>query len=262
MSKIKVKFPDNNGHKYYKWHAHYIYNVLIHSGLCDVELVDPEGWFFAPATFNVEIDNKPVLFCLQDHNDLTVHENIENAPGTVILRNYLEDIDNVYPMGPMMGLVQTDPRLYNILINHEVPSPVEYESEYFYNQRAYGAAVERRSKMHALLKTEFVEYEPLEYWTKSLASRYNPLLPGANLYVFDRALAELLYLGATVMHPKIDVVFPYYKKLVAGEHYIEIKHDGSDCLEKMDGTQTGKAAKEFMKCAHPTNLVKWWLEVI
>lgn len=251
---IKVKFPSNFGN-YYTKHVRYIYNVLKLSGMCDIQMVPPQ--FVNPAVFLVVIDGKPVCF------DMTDFDEIPDVNCTILKRTCMEQIHNLYPMGPFVVFDHSIPANLSELINFDTSAIVK-KQKYYYNQRAQGNALERRGKMYSILKNaRSLTTSQQEYWEDSLSAEYVPMLPGANLFVFDRSVGEVMYLGGNVMHPKIDVLFPYGKKLVAGEHYIEIAHDCSDVLEKMEsGIDTGPAAQEFMQCIRPDNLVKWWMEVI
>ena len=166
-------------------------------------------------------------------------------------------------MGPFVVFKHGSPASLAELFNYDTSS-ITKSQKYYYTQRAIGNAQARRGKMYKILtNARQKNINQKVYWESALRAEYVPMLPGANLFVFDRSVGEIMYLGGNVMHPKIDVIFPYGKKLVPGEHYIEIQHDCSDVLEKMEsGIDTGPAAKEFMQCIKPENLVKWWMEVI
>lgn len=251
---LKIKFPGPFG-QYYNKHVKYIYNIMSLSGLCNIEFYQPEN--LEPSVFYVIIDGKKVLF------DMSDYPKIYDVDEPILKRTCLEQTATVYPMGPFVVFDHSTPNHYKELLNYSY-TPEKKTTKFHYNQRNIGNALQRRNKMYETLglKNRYRKENQTNYWKKSLDSSYNPMLPGANLVVLDRSVCEIMYLGATVMHPKIEVLFPYNKKLVPGEHYIEIQHDCSDVLDKMDGTDCGAAAKEFMQCIRPENMVKWWLEVI
>ena len=66
-----------------------------------------------------------------------------------------------------------------------------------------------------------------------------------------------MFLGCTIMHPKINILFPHFKRLESDVHYIEISKSGDNVLEKMN-KDTGEEAKIFYEIAKPENLFKWW----
>lgn len=215
--------------------------------------------YFRATAYYAEIDSKKVLFEMSDVERPDSYYDGVDVP--IIQRTITKEGPNRIPLGPFMCDKHVTLDHYSNLINYDI-SGIEKKEKFFYNQRLYGWAYHARLKLYKHLG-KWLQLVPSEkFWQKSLEAEYNIFLPGANPYVLDRAPSEMLYLGATVMHPKIQVLFPYNKKLIPGEHYIEIAKDGLDCLEKMDGTQTGEAAREFMKCARPENLVKWWLEAL
>lgn len=269
--KLKVKFPAPCGNLYYDGGVKYIYNILTLSDMFDIELVPADyydkaedhglqkPYYFRSTSFYLEIDSKKVLFEMSDIERPDSY--FDNAEGSVLVRTVTKESPIQIPMGPFMCDKHVNIDSYYNLINFDVDN-IEKKEKFFYNNRLYGWAYNARLNLYKHLGTWLKKVPPEMFWKQALEAEYNIFLPGANPYVLDRAPSEMLYLGGTVMHPEIKVLFPYYKKLVPGEHYIEIAPDGLDCLDKMDGTHTGEASREFMQCAHPKNLVKWWLEAI
>jgi hypothetical protein len=142
-------------------------------------------------------------------------------------------------------------------------TPFPIEREVLYGQRVYGNARARRAALGRILPNEDLRFSPKEYWHYATQYRYNVFLPGANEYVLDRGPAELMFLGKTIIHPKIEVYFPEGKQMREGVHYVEMDNDGLNILEvikKCDdlSIQTGENAKQFLSCLEPDNLIEWW----
>ena len=234
-------------HRYYTTLFQYVLNVFKES---TVTIKYSNTLIKEIASFECLIDGKPFIFDLSDFSEVRINP----SPNHIILkRTLLEDRSeaNIFPMGPLFSAEN-----YKTLLRYreiDCPKPVE---GYLYCQRIYAGAIERRTA----LKTKISYSAPIsqvEYWEKARTYKYNVFLPGANEYVFDRAPAELMFLGCTVMNPKIEVLFPYFKKLAPDTHYIEISSSGFDAIEKMN-RDTGKEAKVFFENMKPENLLKWW----
>ena|SRR5210317_332575 len=247
---MKIVFPTNQS-RYYFSHLSYIREIFRY---CGATINCQPGLTLEPCVFKCKIDGKDFIFDLSDYEDISYE--IKNE---IVLKRTIRTIkDNIYPMGTLMGYYRrgNHSQVFNHLINarNEI---YEKPNDYLYSQRIWGNAFERRGNLKKQIGHVKLQTSPQTYWDYARKFKYNIFLPGANLYVLDRAPSELMFLGNTIMQPKIDILFPNFKKLEAGTHYIEIADDGSDCLEKMAG-DTGEAAKEFMSCMLPNNLIKWW----
>jgi hypothetical protein len=247
---LNIVFPDSNGARYYHTLYPYVLNVFKAAG-CKIEFSN-KLWGDA-CQFIVEIDGKPALF------DLSDFEGRVEKGVPVFKRTLLEKLDNTYPMGPILGMYkninQTAP--YMDLNELRAAPTIESTEEVLYSQRAYGDATTRRNNLAKILPNQSRNLPARQYWEWACTHKYNVFLTGANHYVLDRAPSELMYLGKTVLYPRIDIFFPEWKRVEAGKHYIEIDLEGKNVLEKLSG-DTGEAAKEFMACCEPQNLVEWW----
>lgn len=248
---MKVIFPSNYKAKYYYRHIYYIAHIFKYYG-ADIEF--KPNLIIQPTVFKCYIDGKPFIFDLADYEDISY--NIKDE--IVLKRTLRNNINNVYPLGCFMGYYNnvSDYRIYaNLILERDIiKNP---EEEYLYCQRIFGNATHKREALNNFVGGQKPIKNPVQYWKYAKTFKYNIFLPGANDYVLDRAPSELMFLGCTIMHPKIDILFPEFKKLEAGKHYIEISNTGLDCLEKMKDS-TGEAAKDFMQCMLPKNLVNWW----
>ena len=203
----------------------------------------------ASSHYECLIDGKPFMFNLSDLPD-----GIYNPKGHIVLkRTLLKDRSNegIFPMGPLFSHTN-----YEYLLTLREQTFSEPTNEYLYSQRIYGNAKKRRSNLGKIIKYT-KPMEQTKYWKTAKTYKYNIFLPGANLDVLDRAPSELMFLGCTVMHPKINILFPNFKRLEPEVHYIEISDSGDNIIEKMN-KDTSKEAKIFYESAKPENLFKWW----
>jgi hypothetical protein len=241
-----VTLPTAQGNRYRTTLLGYIVSIFEY---LPVTIKYSNKLIHASSHYECLIDGKPFMFNLSDLPDM-----VHNPHNHIVLkRTLLEDRsdEGIFPLGPLFSATN-----YQYLLNlrkENVPEPI---NEYLYSQRIYGNATQTRGNLKRKINYTKVT-EQKRYWKNARTYKYNIFLPGSNKDVLDRAPSELMFLGCTIMHPKINILFPHFKRLEADIHYIEISHSGEDALDKMMG-DTGKEVMEFYEMAKPENLFKWW----
>lgn len=251
---MKAVVPEPNV-KYFKSHFSYVCNILQE---CNVDISYSSNLFVKDCSFECLINGKSFLFDISDFEEI-LHRDKNSV---IIKRTLLKPQKNVYPMGPLMGfyLRTSNPyKIYKDLLKERETNITPFKN-YLYNQSIYGGAVKRRGNLAKHIKHERTNLTSKNYWKLAREHKYNIFLPGANTYVLDRAPAELMFMGATIMHPEIKVLFPHFKSLVPNVHYIQIADTGLDCLNNMN-YQTGQEAKQFFTDMLPQNLFNWWTSI-
>jgi hypothetical protein len=204
------------------------------------------------AVFKVFLDNIPVIFDMSDFDFQEYETNL-----LVFKRTYTRIEHNKFPLGPFMVMNHSTSIDYESLLALRNIKHKNTKSTY-YNQREFGPNKDKRSLLTKKFGGKKQQLAQTKYWEEACAHKYNIFIPGANDKVLDRAPSELMFLGKTIVHPKISVYFPYFKKPIPNEHYINVDASIST-IPKLD---TGKAAKDFYSLALPKNLTKWWYECI
>ena len=244
-----IVFPNRWG-KYYNKHVKYIYNVF-HAAGYDIQLENLK--FIAPGIFPVIIGNKQVIFDMGDFPGIDY-----NKTAPIFKRVQLEKEKNVFPLGPFLCLHHESDKDYKYLLSLRNSSIKTKYNKIYYNQRPYGNAKISRTKVYKVLGGSYKPLTQTAYWDRAILYKYNLFIPGASMYTLDRAPSELMFLGKSIIHPKIDIYFPYFKKMQPGVHY-NLYED----LYSFDNLKdTGAEAKKFMQLAEPKNLTRWFYDSI
>lgn len=250
---MKVLFPNQQGRYYRELHT-YVLNVF-RANNCDITFSN--SLHIEDCVFKCVIEDKEIIFDLSDFDHI-----FYKVTAPVLKRTYRRIERNIYPMGPLQGLFSgpEDTSTYKDLLALRDKDIKWTKDEIYFSQRAYGAATEKRQNLRKYLNLPEVFVPQKNYLRTALEYRYNVFLPGANSYVLDRAPTELMFLGATILHPPIDIYFPYFQQLKPNMHYIPISDTGLDCREKAI-IDTGHRAKDFFSCMTPENLLQWWCRI-
>lgn len=141
-------------------------------------------------------------------------------------------------------------------------------------QRPYGNAKERRKKIHKLLKDTYkknidIKFDDTQevFWSRINKALVAVFAPGAYNNMMDRGHFQYLSFGCCTISPYIDDVFPFYKKLIPGVHYLACKNDYSDLVDMIEWCKTnrgfcleiGHNAKQFFNETSKPDKVKEWI---
>jgi len=257
---LNVKFPINIGQRYFPIHFEYILRVLFYGGA----EVHPERFAdFNTTKFLCKINDRDVVFDFSDAGDY-----LDGDDRLTFKFHYTEQHKSVPNLRPFSPVSFYDWEWVLDFIQKEVYTG--RESVILSNQKPYGNALERRTKVQAMLKQSLGDqvdikiYDQKEYWNKCLNSRVSVLAPGNSNFMVDRAHMQLFGLGCPVITTKLPEYFPFWKQLEEGKHYIKCADDYSDLLsiirnvKKEELIEIGKNAQEFFfETSTPTKLVEW-----
>ena len=264
--------PEEHGqwHKYYSTHPQYILNLLRKGG-AEIEMV-PATNFDCRSTVSIDcmIDGHLCKFDFNDHEiiDRDVSERYKAYFKFHFHPSHLEGPreKNLFPFSPVnfhdWGLYE---RL-EPMINYSATGKV------LNNQAPAGAAIERRNKVHAMLREAWGNqldagrYPKEEFYKLINNASAIVCVPGARNNMLDRGQGQQMGFGACTISPKLNTRLSYHGMLLPGIHYVECKPDYSDLIEKInwvrenkaEAVQIGKAAKKlFLETSTPEKQVEW-----
>jgi len=250
---VKILFPKYCGQRYWTMQYKYILNMFIYAG-CEVVFYPYKDNFF------LNIDGKDFFVDIAEYptpNDYKIP--------TLKFHCHKEE-GNAIPFSPMS--FDNWEEFYNL------SKTVKYNAKGFISsrQRIYGNAIERRTKIQALLKnaygaqTETGIIDKSNYF-KEISNCLVPVcVPGQNNNLLDRGQFQYMGLGACTISPNLPEILPYSKTLIAGEHYIRCKEDYSDLFTLIEWCRNntnkcieiGENAKQlFLNTSTPNKLIEW-----
>jgi hypothetical protein len=183
----------------------------------------------------------------------------------------------IIPLGPPMAVTHLPD-----IIRSSLREYMELRESFSYNtgstilnkQLPYGNATKRRSHVQQILTQSFknVDIEArchqYDFWKMSEHCLVSVCVPGATNYMVDRGHMEMIGLGVCTVSPRLTTLFPYYRSLIPGIHYIECADDYSDLASIIEHLrnnksicqQVGKNAREFYETSyHPRVYINWIL---
>ena len=140
------------------------------------------------------------------------------------------------------------------------------------NQRVFGNAKERRTKVQHLLTSvykkdaDFKLTDQITYWKKANNCLVSIHVPGARNDMLDRAQYQMMAFGVCTVSPYLKDILPHGAQFQSGYHYIECKPDYSDLIEKIEWCKKnrekcikiGQNAKDyFFAFCLPRVIVRW-----
>ncbi len=259
---MKIRFPINKSFRYYDIHFKWVYNLFEYSG-CNIELENIP--IINETVFQCYINDKLVIFDFSDNgNGLNESEN------DIIFKFHFKEehikLDNVFPFSPISFY---DWNQYN-----QLKKEIKYTCNndiILNNQRIYGNAIERRTKVQKLLKDNFANIDfsitdQITYWNKINNCLVSVHVPGQNPNILDRAQLQYMFLGCCTISPKLPEILAYDIELEPWVHYIPCENDYSDLIKKIEWCKNnrdkciviGKNVKALCKkYLTPKNLIEW-----
>lgn len=268
----KVKFPQNiKPHRYYLWHAMYLRNALEAAGV-QIELVDDTTVY---SGFTIDIDGTVVFIDYSDHLEFFKNSKQYEVYFKFHYTEQHKAIKNMYPIAPISFYDWQE--FYNLrkkikygtkgntILNIQTPRRSE---------KRYGC-YERRSRVQFLLKKKYSsnavlrrEKNQVDFWRRINNCLVSVCIPGARLDILDRGHLQYMAFGCCIIAPPIADLFPYYRKLEPDIHYIQMKSDYSDMIDKIEWCKRNRqkcveigqnARKLFNETCTPIFL-KTWIE--
>jgi hypothetical protein len=145
-------------------------------------------------------------------------------------------------------------------------------------QRAYAGATKRRKRVRRMIAEHFRDKCSVAlakkvgaYWKQAAHTSCAVFVPGARNDMMDKGHLQYMGLGVCTISPHITTMFPRFKHMVDGEHFVECAGDYSNLIDKiqwcMDNPKEclriGKNAQElFNRSCLPVSAVSWVEEVM
>lgn len=281
--KSTLLFPkDYQNHKYSLIHFAFFLQYIKISGIT-VELVDSSDTVFVSddkLLFSCVLDGKQFVVDYSDHHYKNWKPDFENIP-YFKFQTTKEKSKDIISLGPpivgakIVGIKGATMREYLHMRNIFEYSP---KDKILAKQIPNGAATERRSRVHQLLKESYgelvdtdVDCDQLEFWELHKSALASICVPGATNNMADRGQTELLGLGVCTISPEIKTIFPYDKVLKPNFHYIKCNDDYSDLVDIVKKLQKdpdkslriGKNARRFYeKYYFPEVYGKWIIKKV
>lgn len=267
----KVKFPkDIKPHKYYLWHAMYLRKVLEASGV-QIELVKDTTVYNG---FTIDVDGIIVFIDYSNHLELFGgYKRYQVYFRYQYTNEHHGKLKNMYPFAPISFYDWKE--FYNLrkkikygakgntILNIQTPH---------LSEKRYGC-YERRNRVQLLLKSRYGddvvlkrEKNQVDYWKRINSCLVHVFIPGARLDILDRGHLQYMAFGCCTISPPIIDMLPYYRKLEPGIHYVQIKPDYSDLIDKVEWCKHNRrqcieighnAQKLFNATCTPTSLRDW-----
>lgn len=264
---MKVKFPrDITPSRYYNIHALYLRKVLEDSGI-QLEIVENTA---VHSGFTVDIDGTTAYIDFGDHPSIFEKYKQYKVYFKFHYTKQHERLKNVLPFAPVSFNDWKEYRTLRSEINYKCNSNIVLNM-----QRPFLSALERRRFVQKLLKGKYgeqVETEyglsQLAYWKKINNCLVHVFIPGARSDILDRGHLQYIGFGCCTIAPLIADILPYYKNLIPGIHYIQIKSDYSDLIDKIEWCKSNReecieignnAQRLFDETCTPSSL-KTWIE--
>jgi len=260
----KIRFPRRENQRYYRYHYTFLLNVFKEAGI-NVQLCPSTE--LDTTRFTINIDGENVCIDFSDHTELYKdHKKYKHYFKYHYTEGLHEKYSNVYPLSPI-SFLNWDNYFFND-IKYTCNNNIILN-----NQRPYAGALERRRKVQHLLKSaykwrnlDFKLTDQKTYWEKINNCLVHVFVPGARNDMLDRGQFQYMAFGCCTISPILKTKLPYSQELVPGYHYIEIKPDYSDLIEKIEWCKThrkecikiGQNAKYlFTAFCRPAKIVRW-----
>lgn len=259
----KVKFPINNGQRYYDIHFKYIENIFKYLDY------DIEYYLAKDDELTIILNNKKILFDYWDSDECRYLDRKDIDYIFKFHYNYSKKYENkVFSFTPIS--------FYDWNNYFELERKIVYQADGYISNRQvpYGGALERRRNVQKLLKANFSNVETkvinqMAFWTDIENILVSVCIPGFCNNMLDRGQLQYMAYGACTISPKLPEVLPFGKCLFPDIHYIQCKDDYSDLvdiiknLNKYKCIEIGLNAKQlFLNTSTPKNLETWILNNI
>ena len=281
---LNVQFPSHNPdwakkadintpgqwHRYYSTHPQYVLNLLTKGG-ADVEMV-PATNFNCRSTvsFDCLIDGHLCKFDFNDHEIINRDESIKYKAYFKFHfhESHLEGPNekNLFPFSPV--------NFHDWVLYDKLTEEINYvaKGKVLNNQAPAGNAIERRNKVHTMLRNAYGNeldagrYPKEEFYKLINNASAIVCVPGARNNMLDRGQGQQMFFGACTISPKLNTRLSYHGMLIPGVHYVECKPDYSDLIEKVnwvrknkaEAIQIGNAARKlFLETSTPEKQVEW-----
>ena len=278
---MNVKFPSykkewgkqqdsnapNQWHRYYSIHIQYVLNILKKGG-ANIKMIPAEKFKDKDiVSFDCVINNHLCRFDFSDHEKLKYHSDKYKAYFKFHYKDSHKEVgDNVFPFSPVNF---HDWDLYDQLTNE-----IKYKciGKILNNHSPAGAAIERRTYVHKILKSTYGDEVDIDRYSKEdffrLINNASAIVcvPGARNDMLDRGQGQQMFFGACTISPKLKTRLSYDRKILRGIHYVECKPDYSDLIQKIEwvkenqehAIQIGKTARKlFLETSTPEKQIEW-----
>ena len=168
--------------------------------------------------FFCEIDGQKVAF---DFSDAGLWREDSGIPVFKFHHKANESYRNVFPFSPVSFF---DWDVFYCL-RDEIRYNPEGKQKITMRQRPYGNAVDRRTKVAAMLKMEYGDavhtdqIRQIEYWEEISEIRVGVFVPGQNNNMLDRGQFQYIAFGAATISPRLPELLAYSRDL--RECYLE-----------------------------------------
>jgi hypothetical protein len=257
--------PANIGQRYYAIHYQYMINLLFQAGV-DIHYYQPKG-VESNILFEMTFNGKR---CFVDYSDGGWYH--EPLPSDTICFKFhfkKEDSerDRYFPFAPI-SFYDWDYKERNNELGNTV----------FYNQRAYGNAVERRNYVANMLQKNC---KNLDMKIRSQKNYFNAVIdnavvsihvPGQNNNMLDRAQLQMMAIGIPTISPKLPEILPFNHSITPGWHYWKCEDDYSDLIEVIEKASRHQGGSSygipyyakllFYSSCIPKKIVEWMNECI
>lgn len=266
----KIFFPRKEYQRYYKYHYTFFLKLFEYAGL-NIE--------FCPSTeidavrFTVNIDGKEVLIDFSDH--LQLLPEVEKY-GYCFKSHYdyytCHCYGNIFPFTPIT--------FHNWDNYYNFKDKIKYKCNnnlILNNQKAYCGAKVRRLFVQDLLKKKYgndVDFSITDketFYKKINNCLVAICVPGARNDIIDGGQLQRMAFGCCTISPILRAVGSYYKQLSPWVHYIPVKQDYLDLIEKIEWCKDNKGkcieignnAKEFFAETYiPHKIVEWMDKIL
>lgn len=226
--------------------------------------------------FSVLLDGQQILFDFSNHKPFQADPDKYSAP--YFKFHYSYDYPehakhpNVFPMTPQMMFDWHDFAILRESVVYSAKGQLILS-----NQRPRAAAARRRTIAQKMLKDSFGDRVSTEFMDRNKWLRLHSdclcavAIPGARPDILDKGHVEQMGLGVCVVSPPITIVLPWYKRLEPWVHYVPIRYDFTDLIDRVrwcdqnrnECITIGRNAKRlFDEVCHPVQVWKWVRECV
>ena len=238
-NKITLKFPKEYlNHKYSLIHFSFFIQYAKIAGVV-VDLVESNDIVFISdenLIFSCLINDKQVVVDYADHSTKNWRKVYPAIPYFKFQCNGPLS-DDIIPLGPpMVGVKKKGSKGATLREYNNIRYRYDYQPDknILCKQMPNGAALERRTYVHKMLKENFddidISYDndQIDFWKMHENCLTAICVPGATNNMVDRGHIELMGLGVCTISPELYTIFPKMQKLESDKHYIKCKDDYSD----------------------------------
>jgi hypothetical protein len=237
-------FPQYDGgpkRHYYDVYYMYIKNWAVDAGIKVIDLPRSRQVFCGARKahfFSCLYNNQQIIFDFSNHKPFQ-YDPQSGLPYFKFHYSYdfppHKQHKNVFPMIPQMMFRWEDFIGFRDNIQYRAIGDLVLN-----NQRPRAGALLRRTKAQKMLKDAYGKNVNTDYIDRNKwLLLHNDCLvsvaiPGAREDILDKGCVEEFGIGACVICPEITIVLPEYAILEKWRHYIPIKYDFSDLIEKVE----------------------------